>query len=555
MNGPFDYWQLLAGLALFLYAMSQLETGLRTLSGRSMAVYLKRQTGRRVNAVLGGIISTAILQSSSVVGLMALAFTGAGLLTLPAALGIVFGSNLGTTLTGWIVATLGFKLEIFELSLPLIAGGGLLYVFGRERWAEIGRTILGLGLLLLGLQFMKASVELLEQQIDIAILDGLAPWQYLLFGAVTAAVIQSSSATMLITLAALNSGIIDLGSAAAVAIGADLGTTTTVMLGAIKGSAAKKQVAAGQVIFNVVTDIIAFALRVPLLALVAALGIEDPLYSLVAFHSLFNLLGLVLFIPFTDPFAALLQRLFPERDRPTGYLQELRSGVGEAAVDAADRETSRLLTYALQLQMNVFDPALRMPGDKMPLPHRRGIRTARQLPFEQLYREAKLLEGDLLEFAVRLQAEQLNAAESARLSQLLVAAREALHSAKAVKDIRHNLVELADRERPGAGAYPDTFRRYMQEFIDTLFAVRDGDAIRVTYEDLAGLLQQVNRRHDECHQNIYADVRNDSVAESEVSSLLNVNRELLTSARAMTIALGYYYLDATAAENLEHMPL
>jgi len=232
----FDYWGLIAGVALFLFAMTQMEAGLKALGGRSLALYLKRRSGRPLAAVAGGIISTALLQSSSVVALMAQAFTGAGLLSLTAALGIVFGSNLGTTLTGWIVATLGFKFEIFELSLPLIGIGGLMLVFAQRRWAEYGRALLGLGLLLMGLQLMKSSVASIEQYIDIDDLAGLAAWQYLLFGTVVAAVIQSSSATMMITLAALNAGIVDLPSAAAVAIGADLGTTTTVVIGAVKGS-------------------------------------------------------------------------------------------------------------------------------------------------------------------------------------------------------------------------------------------------------------------------------------------------------------------------------
>ena len=437
MADQFDYWGLIAGVALFLFAMAQLETGLKALGGRRLALYLKRQTGLRVNAVIGGIVSTALLQSSSVVGLVALAFTGAGLLTLTAALGIVFGSNLGTTLTGWIVATIGFKLEIFELSMPLIGIGGLIFVFGRRRWVEYGRAILGLGLLLMGLQLMKASVASVEQLININDLAGLAAWQYLLFGTLVAAVIQSSSATMMITLAALHAGIIDLPNAAAVAIGADLGTTTTVIIGAIKGSAIKHQVAAGHVIFNVVTDLIAFAFRIPLLGIIAWLGISDPLYGLVAFHSLFNLLGLFLFVPFTDSFARWLQQLFPKHDQQQArYLADVQSGLSGAAVDACERETSQLIARVLQLQMDVFSPPLRLPEGCPPVPHYSGIEAFRQMPFSELYRATKTLEGELLEFAIQLQAGTLESSESARLSQLLHAAREAVQSAKAVKRTR-----------------------------------------------------------------------------------------------------------------------
>ncbi len=552
MGAQFDYWGLIAGVALFLFAMVQLELGLKALGGRRLAAYLKKQTGLRINAVIGGIVSTALLQSSSVVGLMALAFTGAGLLTLKAALGIVFGSNLGTTLTGWIVATIGFKLEIFELSLPLIGIGGLLFVFGRQRWVEYGRAVIGLGLLLMGLQLMKSSVASLEAIIDINDLAGLAAWQYLLFGALVAAVIQSSSATMMITLAALNAGIINLPNAAAVAIGADLGTTTTVMIGAIKGSAVRQQVAAGHVLFNVITDIIAFALRTPLLTLIAWLGISDPLYALVAFHSLFNLLGLCLFVPFTEGFANLLQRLIPEKGHQQArYLQDVQSGVGGAAVDACERETSQLIARALRLQTKAFEPPLQQPDGRPPVPHRRGIKQLKMLPFEELYRATKTLEGELLEFAIQLQAGPLESSESARLTQLLRAAREGVHSAKAIKDIRHNLADLAAAD--ASGEFVGQVRELSASFLRDLYDMRDSDAYAISFEDLAETLMRVQKRHDAFHEAIYSAVRDDRLAESRVSSLLNVNRELLTANRALLLALGNYYLEPAQQESLEHL--
>ncbi len=556
MNGQFDYWGLLAGIALFLFAMTQLESGLKKVGGRSLAMYLKRQGNRTINAVIGGIVSTALLQSSSVVGLMVLAFTGAGLLTLTTALGIVFGSNLGTTLTGWIVATLGFKFEIFELSLPFTAVGGLTFLFGRGRWSEYGRAILSLGLLLLGLQLMKTSVVAIEQLIDIDDLAGLAPWQYLVFGAAVAAIIQSSSATMIITLAALHAGIIDLPNAAAVAIGADLGTTTTVMIGAIKGSRTKQQVAAGHVIFNVVTDVIAFILRVPLLSLIASIGIDDPLYALVAFHSLFNLLGLLLFLPLTAAFANQLEQLLPARaNQEASYLSEVSRGVSEAAVDAIERETSLLIARVVRLIMAAFEPRLNTPTGNPPVPHQRGIEAQSARPFDELYNATKMLEGELVEFTIRLQADPLDVDDSERLGQLLSAAREAMHSAKAIKDIRHNLLDFAEPYSNAIRHYAERFRTSMLEFLNDVYHLRQASSANVSFEDLAATLARVHQRHDSVHNDIYSDVRTDKISENLVSSLLNVNRELLTSQRTLLLSLGNYHLDKTQEENLERIPL
>ncbi len=550
----FDYWGLLAGVALFLFAMAQMETGLKTLGGRSLANYLQRQADKRLNAVLAGMLGTIMVQSSSVVSLMALAFTGAGLLKLPAALGIIFGSNLGTTLTGWIVATLGFKLEIFRLALPLIGIGGLTCVFGQGRWSEYGRAVLGLGLLLLGLQLMKTSVEALQQLIDINDLAGLSAWQYLVFGVVVTAVIQASAATVMLTLAALHAGIIDLPNAAAVAIGADLGTTTTVIIGAIKGSQTKRQVAAGHVLFNVITDAVAFALRIPLLALIALAGIDDPLYALVAFHSLFNLLGLLVFVPLTVPFATLLQRIFPQRDRlEASYLVDVERGVSEAAVGAVERETSLLIARATRLSMQAFDPPLASPSGHPPVPHLRGIAAMQARPFDELYRRTKTLEGELLEFAIRLQANPLDTAATERLGQMLNAAREAMHSAKAIKDIRHNLVELNDPAQAALNRYSAAFRQAMTEFLTDVYALRETDDDGVEFADLVAALQRVAARHERFHETIYADVREDAVGESQVSTLLNVNREILICCRSLLLALGCYYLDHRRSEDLEHL--
>ena len=362
MFEQFDFWKLLAGLGLFLFAMLQIETALRAIGGRTFRQFLRNYTDRPLKGVLTGTLVTATLQSSSVVGLMVLAFVGAGIMSLQNALGVIFGSNLGTTFTGWIVATLGFKLDIEALSLPLIAVGTLALLSAGGRVAEFGRVLAGLGFLLLGLDFMKTSVAAFQGIVDPAAMAGFNAWQYLLFGVIFAAVIQSSSATMMVALAALDSGLITLPSAAAVAIGADLGTTTTVLLGALKGTGAKKRVALAHFLFNVVTDSIAFAIRLPLLAVVSAIGIDDPLLALVAFHSLFNLLGIALFLPFTGILAARLSTVFTtEPERVARHVIEVNPEISDAALTAIEEETAHLLTNVIHQNMHVFEPPLPLP--------------------------------------------------------------------------------------------------------------------------------------------------------------------------------------------------
>ena len=308
-----DIWRLAAGLGLFLFGMHQLEQSLRLLAGRPFKKFLREHTAHPLKGVLAGALSTAALQSSSVVSLIVLAFVGTGIISLASAIGIVFGSNLGTTATGWIVATVGFKLDIEALALPLIALGGFGVVWTRAgtRRAGFSHLVVGFGLMLMGLEFMKSGAISATALFDPAALSAYPAIVYLLTGFIVTALIQSSSATIMITLSALYAGVIPLDSAAAVAIGADLGTTVTALLGALAGSADKKRVAVAIVIFNVVTDTIAFIFLGPILQFVTeVLNLSDPLFALVAFHSIINLIGIIMFLPLVGIMSRQLARRF-----------------------------------------------------------------------------------------------------------------------------------------------------------------------------------------------------------------------------------------------------
>lgn len=555
MFGDFQFWRMLAGIGLFLFAMAQLEAALRAVGGRSLSEFLRERTGTPIRAVLSGTVATAILQSSSVVGLMVLAFVGAGLLSLKNALGVVFGSNLGTTFTGWIVATLGFKFEIIELSLPLIGVGALLFVVAHVRLSSFGRFLLGLGLLLLGMQFMKESVASLGEAFDVTRLGGLASWQYLLFGAGFAALIRSSSATMMITLAALAAGTIDLPSAAAVAIGADLGTTTTVLIGAIQGASGKKRVALAHFLFNLVTDAIAFVLRGPLLAVVAAVGIRDPLYALVAFHSLFNLIGIVLFLPFISPFARFLESRFAaEPEMSARYLSGVSPSLTDAAMRAIERETARLIHRVITQNMRAFHPPIPLPPGRPPVPGEEEPLNLRDRAFEDSYSMTKRLEGEIIAFTTRLQAQPLDEPASQRLTQLLSAVREAVHSSKLLKDIRHNLEDFSASINEPVRRYLDHFRSVTTSFYGDLYGLRRSGQDTIDVEDLVEAIQEVRRRHDQMHGEIYVSINEGKLREMEISSLLNVNRETLSSNLALLMALRDFHLEPSQAETVRQLP-
>jgi phosphate:Na+ symporter len=553
-----DLWRLAAGLGLFLFGMHQLERALTQLAGRSFKKFLSEYTSKPLRGVVAGAISTAALQSSSVVSLIVLAFVGTGIISLASALGIVFGSNLGTTMTGWIVATVGFKLDIEALALPLVTIGGLGVVWsaaGTKR-SGVSHLIVGFGLMLMGLEFMKSGALVATALFDPSALAGYPLIVFLLAGLLLTTVIQSSSATIMITLSALHAGAIPLESAAAIAIGADLGTTITALLGSLAGSAAKKRVAAAVVLFNVVTDFLAFLGLRPLLRLITELlGISDPLFALVAFHSLFNLIGILIFLPLIPLLSKWLDRRFREEETPLlRHIKRSDTAVAEVALENITRETWRLIDQSAALNQATFD----LPPDATfydSWEDRNGVAVfSSELDYDRCYAELKQLEGEILKHAVALQSAPLEPEESERLSQIIPSIRNAVHAAKSMKDIHGDLALFRGSVNDRFNAYYGQFREAAREFYEGLEALRTSDIHAVRFESLVELKNRAEAVHERMHRRIYFEVSRGELSEVEISTLLNVNRELFIASQSLVSSLADALLNTESAGDFASIP-
>ncbi len=529
MNGELDLWRLAAGLGLFLFGMHQLEQALTQLAGRSFKKFLRQYTAKPLKGVIAGAVSTAALQSSSVVSLIVLAFVGTGIISLASAIGIVFGSNLGTTMTGWIVATIGFKLDIEALALPLVAIGGFGVVWSaKETWrAAISHFIVGLGLMLMGLEFMKSGALVVTELFDPHALAGYPLIVFLAAGLLLTAIIQSSSATIMITLSALYAAAIPLTSAAAIAIGADLGTTITALLGALAGSVAKKRVAAALILFNVTVDAIAFIFLKPLLAFITdVIGISDPLFALVAFHSLFNLLGILMFLPGIGILSNRLDRMFADDEETLlRHIKPSDAPVPEAAIESITRETYRLIDQAAALNQISFG----LPPDYTfydSADDRSGVGVFQKEPdYDECYADLKQLEGEILKHALALQSAPLEPPESEQLGQIIPAIRSGVHSAKSIKDTHQDL------------------RLW-----------RIADMPNLQFETLVEIKNKSEALYRRMHKRIYKEVSRGELSEVEISTLLNVNRELYASHQSLLSALADALLDMESASDFESIP-
>ena len=558
MGEDLDLWRLAAGLGLFLFGMHELEHALTQLAGRSFKKFLRQYTAKPLRGVLAGAVTTAALQSSSVVSLIVLAFVGTGIISLASALGIVFGSNLGTTMTGWIVATIGFKLDIEALALPIITIGGFGVVWSAAgtRRAAVSHFIVGFGLMLMGLEFMKSGALVATAMFDPTALAGYPLIIFLLAGLLLTAVIQSSSATIMITLSALYAGAIPLESAAAIAIGADLGTTITALLGSLAGSAAKKRVAAAVVLFNVVADTIAFLSLVPLLELITnIIGISDPLFALVAFHSLFNLIGIVLFLPAIPLLSQWLERRFRHNDTPLlRHIKPSDTAVAEAALENITRETLRLIDQAAALNQ----AALHLPPDHSfynSREDRKGVGVfSSEVDYDRCYAEIKQLEGEILRHALALQGRPLEADESERLSQIIPSIRNAVQAAKSMKDVSADLELFRGSVNDRFNAYFGQFREAAREFYEALDSLRRSDIPAVRFETLVEIKNTSESAHNRMRHRIYEEVARGELNEVEISTLLNVNRELLVASQSLVSALADALLNMEAARDFASLP-
>ena len=341
---------LAGGIGLFLLGMHLMTQGLRQAAGKSLKSALHAATESRLKGLLSGTLITAIVQSSSAVTVATIGFVNAGLLTIPQSVAIIYGCNIGTTMTSWLVALVGFKMKISAFALPLIALGMLMNLAApKEKVRQIGFAVAGFGVFFIGLDFLKESFEDLEKSVDLTIISAL-PLSLLLFlvaGFVLTFLMQASAASMAITLSLAATGSINITDAAALVIGANLGTTSTAMLAVIGATPNAKRIAAAHVIFNLTTGVVGFLLLIAFSSEVNRLS-NGPLTTvtlLALFHTLFNALGVCIMWPITDFMVKQLMKRFLSQEENASkpqYLDKNILATPYLAVEAMSMELGRV---------------------------------------------------------------------------------------------------------------------------------------------------------------------------------------------------------------------
>lgn len=352
---------LLGGIGLFMLGMWLLTDGLKLAAGDALQRVLARWTRTDLRALLSGYGLTAAVQSSAAVTVTTLGFVNAGVLTLRSAIWIVFGANIGTTMTGWIVALTGLQVKLDVYALPAIGVGMLLRISGPgSRRAAWGSVLVGFAAFLLGVQTLRGGFSDLTTLIDFSALpqSGPSAWGlYFIIGLLLTVLIQSSSATTAITLSAVAAGLVPVHLAAITIIAADLGTTITAIVAALGATANVRRVAAAQVSFNLTTAVLSLSLLMPLLAIAGFVQSLLPLpqvpeMRLAIFSTTFNVLGIVLVAPLVPRLVAILSRRFVTQEEDLArlrYLDAAATAIPALAIPAVVRELQRLGALALEL--------------------------------------------------------------------------------------------------------------------------------------------------------------------------------------------------------------
>ncbi|MCW8901672.1 MAG: Na/Pi symporter [Gammaproteobacteria bacterium] len=435
---------LIGGLGLFLMAVNMITDGLKLAAGRMLKNILSRWTESSARGIVTGLTITAIVQSSSAVTVATIGFVNAGLISLYQALGVVYGTNIGTTMTAWLVAIIGFNIKVEIFALPLIGIGMLLKLTSsKTRLGSIGLALAGFGLFFMGIDVLKNAFEGIAATLEMQrfTIDGVAGvLLYFVIGFIMTVLTQSSSAAIAITLTAVTGGVLGLYAAAAMVIGANVGTTSTAGFAVIGATSNAKRVAAAHVIFNVATGIVALV-TLPLLFLIVkttgqVLGLEDiPAVTLALFHTTFNILGVLLMLPLTRKMTGFLETRFVTQEEIEGnprYLDKNIAASPALAMNALALEISRMSTVVQRMAIAILSTESYI---------------GRQIISDHMI--VKKLANAIAEFISLLERGTLSADVARQMAKLLQAEQHLLTCADQAIDIAReqpNLIPLENKE-------------------------------------------------------------------------------------------------------------
>lgn len=529
-----DFKEISAGVAIFMFGMLALEQGFRTFTGGVLENLMNKTTSSLPKSLTFGIVSTSILQSSSLVSVITISFLSAGLISLVSGIGIIFGANLGTTTGAWLIAGLGLKIKISAYAMPMLVFGVLLILQKSKNLNGVGYVLAGLGFLFLGIHYMKEGFEAFKDTLNLAeyAVQGYPGlFLFMLIGALATVIMQSSHATLVLIITALAAYQITYENALALAIGANIGTTITAILGSISANAQGKRLAAAHLAFNLVTGLIAilfiFKLMIAVNEISQFFGIRENDYTLklAVFHTLFNLIGVLVMTPLINPLVKILERLFkekkPEIDQPK-FLTESAIDFPETAVKAVLQESLHVYDNAQSVLIHALGykrPEVLSTLDLLEVAEEQKKLT--RLDIDAAYeRSIKGLYSAIVAFISRADF-SWQVGQSADLHHLREANQHVVEAIKDMKHLQKNMIRYINADHAAMRHAYDQLRSQLAVIIRQLEEIRLTDESDTAILSLDSLKLMVKETHESFYSTLIELIRKGSIVPERGTSLMN----------------------------------
>ncbi|HMC00957.1 MAG TPA: Na/Pi symporter [Flavobacteriaceae bacterium] len=527
-----------AGVAILLFGMIMLEEGFKTFTKGPLQKILKKATNKLYKSITVGAFVTALIQSSSLVSVITISFISAGLISLVEGLGLIFGANIGTTATAWLVAGFGLKIKISALALPMLVFGIIFSFQKKNALKGLGNVLAGLGFFFLGIHYMKEGFDVFKEYIDLtqyAVPGFFGAIVYTFLGIIITTILQSSSATLALILTALSAGQIEYENALALAIGANVGTTITAILGAIGSNTAGRRLAGAHLIFNAITGIIALAFIYPLANLVNiisnAINISSSDYTLklALFHTIFNVIGVIVMVPFIHRLESFLMRVV--RDKADESLA-VPKYLNEAVLQFPAAVISSLIDESKHLYKNsIFEIVAH--GLNI---HREDIKSDEKLKkiikksredlhtnVEELYyKRVKIIYGEIIRYATTAQNKlNLNKEQNTTINEIKIANRKMVEIIKDVRELNKNITLSFNLDNKYLQNEYDGFRKKLTKVLRIIYLFRQSEDSPEHAKKLAKLKKEAKENIRKSNKTIDKLIRKDLITAEIASSLFN----------------------------------
>lgn len=564
-----NFKTIAAGVAILLFGMIMLEDGFKAFTKGPLQKILKRATNKLYKSIPIGAFVTALIQSSSLVSIITISFLSAGLIDLFSALGIVFGANIGTTATAWLVAGFGLKVKISSLAMPMLIFGIIFWFQKKNSLRGVGNVLAGLGFFFLGIHFMKEGFEVFKGYIDLteyAVSGFLGVVIYCALGVVLTTILQSSSATLALILTALAAGQIEYENALALAIGANIGTTITAILGSLSSNVAGKRLAAAHFVFNAITGIVALFFIYPLARLVDSLSNKigivegDYILKLALFHTIFNVVGVLLILPFLKLLVRGLVLVFKEKeggdiDEPK-FLNDSVLKFPTSTISALVKESKYLFENAI---FEIVTHALNVHREdiKSDLKIKNVLKKSKkdfEIDVNDLYyKKVKTIYGKIIKYATKAQSTlSLSEVQNRHVSEIKIANRLMVEIIREIEDLRKNMSNYLYSDNKYIRNEYNKFRKKLVKVLRVIYLFRTQEDKELFYSKLLKLKKESSRAIHHSNNSINKLIKDDLVSSKMASSLINDNDNVnKTIEKMITIAELLYGEIDTLLDNKE----